>query len=78
MPPTLDDVVQQVARFAPGAPTTVPLDADLVQDLGYDSVRLVELFILVGDLYGIALPIEDILGGPALTVRMFAAHVVAT
>lgn len=75
MTPTLDDVATQVARFAPGAPTTVPLDADLVKDLGYDSVRLVELFILIGDQLGRELPIDEILGGPALTVRMLARHV---
>ena len=78
MRPTLDDVAAEVARFAPGAPATVPLEADLVQDLGYDSVRLVELFILIGDRFGLELPIDDILGGPALTVRGLARHAGAT
>lgn len=66
-----------VARFAPNHPASATLrrDLELVKDLAYDSVRLVELLLAVDESFAIALPIEAILGGPAMTIAGLAAEV---
>lgn len=76
--PTLDIVLAEVARFAPGALSTVDPDCDLVSDLGYDSVRLVELMIVLGDRFAQQLPVEAILSGPVLSPRRLTSFIVVS
>ena len=66
-----------VARFAPGRPdpTTFAGEARLARDLGFDSVRILELLIACEETFAVALPIEQILDGPPLTVIGVGQHV---
>ena len=66
-----------VARFAPNRPdpTTLAADLELVRDLGFDSVRLVELLLTVDETFAVTLPIDGILGGDAMSIARLAAEV---
>jgi acyl carrier protein len=73
----LPEIVALVARFAPqpcDAARVVPA-AELVRDLGFDSVRLVELLLAVEDGFAVTLETESLLGGPPLSVGALAATV---
>jgi len=75
--PDLAATTLLVARFAPNRPDPATLtgDLDLVGDLGYDSVRLVELLLAVADAFALPLPLEAILAGPALSIGALASEV---
>lgn len=66
-----------VARFAPNQPdpATLAPDLELVRDLGFDSVRLVELLLTVDETFAVTLPMDAILGGDAMSIAGLAAEV---
>ena len=72
-------VLGLVARFAPGAPEPAALveEARLARDLGFDSLRIVELLLACQEGFAAGLPIEELLAGPPLTVGHVVAHVAA-
>jgi acyl carrier protein len=61
-----------VARLTGRPPDTVLADQRLIADLGFDSVRLVEL-VLELDLFGLPISLEQVLAAPDLDVQSLAA-----
>jgi acyl carrier protein len=74
---TLDAVRVLAARFAPAAPDPARLasSAELARDLALDSLKLVELLLACQETFAVALPIEALLAGPALTLGSLAGHI---
>lgn len=68
-----------VAQFSPGGATSAQLErlsagTEIVRDLGYDSVRLVELLLACGEEFSVELPLEHILAGETLSVGVLQGH----
>ena len=62
-------VFELVARFAPALGTRALAPGDeLVADLGYDSLRLVEVLLAIGERRAVTLPIERILERDTLSI----------
>jgi acyl carrier protein len=60
----MDDVVDEVVRravgtLAPDPTATIVASQRLVDDLGYDSIRLVELSFLLEELFGLDSSVMD-------------------
>jgi acyl carrier protein len=77
LPTLLPGLLDLVTQHAPGGPSAIDAarlrpELALVDDLGYDSVRLVELLLACGDRFGVELPIEALLDGPPLTLGAVA------
>jgi acyl carrier protein len=72
-------VAELVIRFAPALPggAAVAATADLVRDLGYHSVQIVELLLGCEQAFDVTLPVEAILLGPPLTPEALVAHLQA-
>lgn len=69
MDPIESVVFELVARFAPAhGGRTLALGDELVADLGYDSLRLVEVLLAVGERCGVELPVERILERATLSI----------
>lgn len=65
------DVIKNVSR-RPIAPT---VDSDLVTDLGFDSLQVLELIAELEDRFDISIPVDDV--PVTRTVRQVVAEVAA-
>ncbi len=52
--------IEELVREHVGSPTPIPLDADLINDLGMDSLELVELSLKLEKQLGVKFSIADI------------------
>lgn len=67
------DVRRLIRQLAPVPPSDPLADERRMTDVGYDSVRLVELFIECEATFGVPVPGEILDAGP-LTVGRLVAH----
>jgi acyl carrier protein len=52
--------IEEIVRAHVGSATPIPLEASLADDLGIDSLELVELSLSLEKLFGVEFPSEDI------------------
>jgi acyl carrier protein len=70
-PASIEDGVIDVLKTVSRRPITPTLDSDLVTDLGFDSLQVLELIAELEDRFDISIPLNDV---PATRT---VAHVVA-
>ena len=69
--------IEELVRAHVGSPTPIPLDADLINDLGMDSLELVELGLKLEKQFGVKFSIADIRRCVTLDdVIQLASHVI--
>ena len=56
----LEQIIEDIAKQLKADPATITPDTDIIDDLGADSLDVVELLMTIEDKYGIIVPDDEV------------------
>ena len=56
----LDQIIEAIAKQLKVDPSTITPDTDIIDDLGADSLDVVELLMTIEDKFGIVVPDDEV------------------